>query len=650
MKPQNRGRILGSVVAVCAVLGAVAFAVPRFGARAPTPAASATTTHARAPVVYEPDFPVGRRATYSVVYRTEALIDGRMERRPRAEGAPKEDSVLALSSVFEGNLTTTVLERRLDGSARVLASLTDLRAELQLNGRPADAPSEAFDALARGFFVDYAPNGAVLGLSVAEDAPAVAARLAAQLVGFLQLVTPKAPSRTWETDESDAAGALHARYEWVDDPPSREGDRVLRKTVTRRSTHRGSGALGRLLESGGSAEASTLAYEVSPARGMLVEAAGALSTAHALGDLRVGGEDSTLLVLLVNEETLAPPALRDLVASIAERSDTTARPLDPAKLRDDERRRDHEALLGRVDLPAVLADARAHPPPPQSQDAATYARLLIAAIEVSPEGRARLERALLDTTLHEDAFLPIARAFGDVGSVEAQAILARAIAGRPPRDPGREIAIHSLSRVEAPTDATLALFESLASDARDPHVDTALFGLGRLVGQLAAIAPARGTPALDRLLARLRDAPDDAERARMLEALGNAGSPHVEPELARLRRSESRDVREAAVRAHRLVPTNTARATLLDAMVHDPEASVRHAALEAILLRRPDDAIADAVADRLERDPSEAVKKPAASRLMSLCRRSPRACQHVERLKETGDAWTRRELAAFAAP
>ncbi|MBX3211601.1 MAG: HEAT repeat domain-containing protein [Labilithrix sp.] len=642
MTPRHRALVL--VAAVGLVTAGATLLSRRHAARDPVDVVDAS------PPSFAHSFTPGRRLTYDVDYRSEALVESTLERPSLGENAPRRDGVLTLSSTFAGTLTTTVLERRPDGSARVLATLRDLEVSVLLADRALPLPDATFAPLARGFFVEYGPAGDVRGLAIEPDAHPIASRLAAQLVTFLQLEAAPGHGATWETDETDPLGGLHARYSLVDDPPSRDGGQLIQKIVARRIAPRTTGALGRLIAAGGTTGAATLAYEVLPAEGILVEAAGALTTEQIIGDLRVGSDDSTLVVRLTADERVAAPLLRE---EAEERAAALGdlRPLDPTELRAIERRRENEALLARVDLTAVVADARAHPPPPQSRDAATYARILSAAVEASPEGRAHLEKAMLEPAIDERAFVPLARAFGEDGSAGAQAALARVVNGRPKADPGREVALFALGRADAPTGATVALLETLSGAADDPHAFAALLALGRAAGQLAATEPAQGTPVLDRLLARAANAPDDATRARVLEAVGNAGSPRVEPDLARWSApGAAPPVRRAAIGAYRLIPTATARAALLAALGGDADPSVRSAALEAVLLRRPDDGIADAVADRLEHDPEESVKKPAASRLISLCRRVERACTHVERLRTTGDAWTRHELARFDHP
>ncbi|MBN9163616.1 MAG: hypothetical protein BGO98_00280 [Myxococcales bacterium 68-20] len=640
----SRHRSLALIFAV-GVVTAGAVALSR---RADTKPPADLVDAARPSFAYS--FTPGRRLTYDVDYRSEALVDGALERSSASENAPRIDSVLTLSSTFAGTLTMTVVERRTDGSARVLATLIDLEVDVVLSDRNVALPDATFAPLARGFFIEYGPSGEVRGIAVEDDANPVAGRLASQILAFLQLQVPRGHGASWETDEKDGLGDLHARYSLVDDAPSRPGGQLIQKLVTRQRAPRTSGALGRLIATGGTAGSATLAYEVSPALGILVEAAGATTTEQVIGDLRVGSDDSTLLVRLTGDEQ---SDLAELRARVDARAGAVGklRPLDPVELRAAERRSENEALLARVDVAAIVADARAHPPPPQSREAATYARILSAAVDASPEARALLEKVMLEPAIGERAFVPISRAFGEDGGPESQAALARVIGGRPRSDPGREVALFSLGRADVPTDATITLLERLSNTKEDPHTYAALLALGRAAGQVAAIDPGRGKPVLDRLVARVEPARDDVARAQLLEALGNAGSPLAEPELARWSHADvAPAVRRAAVSAYRLVPTTTARDALVSALAKDADPSVRSAALEAVLLRKPDDGIADAVADRLEHDPEESVKKPAASRLMTLCRRSERACSHIERLAKTGDEWTRHELAAFKRP
>ncbi len=602
-----------------------------------------------APPTFVHAYVPGRTLTYSLELRSEALLDGQLDHAETGEVPLHARRQLGVSSVFTGALMLLPVLRRPDGSARVLASLSLDDIQVSLSGRAAGVPRATFDPLARGFLVDYSASGAVLGIALEEATHPIAARLASQIIGFLQLVAPPDHAIAWEGDERDSLGEVHARYSVLSDPPSRPGDTLIQKLVQRTSAPEAGGAFGRLIATGRGSAAGNLAYEVDVAQGLLVEAAGALTTEQLLGDLRVGASDSTLLVRLTGKTEGSAEAAG---ARLAERLPHLGPPraLDPAALRAAEQRRLHEALLASIDLPAIVTDARAHPPPPASQEAATYDQILVAAVEASPESRLYLEKVLLDAKTGEDAFLPIARAFGEVGSPEAQQSLGRVVASRPPRDPAREAAMFSLSRVDAPTDATIALLEASANAAAEPWSHASLLYLGRAAGQLDATFPARGRPVLQRLVQRVHNAPDDVARTRALEALGNAGSPWLTDELAFWRRAEAPGVRRAAVSAYRFIPTAAARDVMLEAIQHDADASVRAAAIDAVLLRTPDDAIADTIAGSIERDADESIRKTSVSKLISLCRRNKPACRHLERLKKSGDEWTRHELSTFTPP
>jgi len=596
-------------------------------------------------------FVPGRTLSYAIDYRSEGTLDARLASSPVAERAERLEGVMKVSSAFAGTLEQTVVEARADGTAKVLASLVLEDPSLTVGGRAVELPSEAFAPLARGFVVEVGRDGAVRTFAVEAGTHPIAERLAAQVLSFLQLVVPSDRSRAarWEGDERDAIGATHARYALVDTAPSHAGDRLIEKKVVRATTPRARGALGRLLETGRGADEATVAFEVSPLRGLVVEAAGALATEQILGDRRVGTDDSTVLVILRGEkwDNVAAVTLR---AGERERGLAPARVLDPAPLREAERKKRHEEIVARIDVPALVGDTIARPPAAHSREAAMYSDVLAAIVDVSAEGRAHLERILANPSTGESAFLPIARAFGEDGSEASQAVLARVVAARPARDPAREAAMYALGHAEAPTDATVRLLEDVSLSRNDPWAYPAWLYLGRVAGQLATVDPARGAPVVERLVRRAREATDDLEREHALEALGNTGAARTEPELASFVHAGAVAVRRAAVGAHRLVPTVTARDTLLEALASDPDPSVRAAALDGVLLRAADDTIADAVADRVEHDEAESVKKPAASRLLSLCPRSRAACAHIARLQTSGDTWTRNELSTFTVP
>lgn len=639
--PRGRGLVLLAGAAIA--LGALAVTVGRRPSEAPAPATLATP-------VFVHGFVPGRTLSYAIDYRSEGTLDGRFESAPATERAPRLDGVTKVASVFAGTFESTVVEVRGDGSAKAIATLVLTEKTLAVGGRASALPDDTFAPLARGFVVEYGRDGAVRGFAVEAGTHPIVERLASQVLSFFQLVVPNGTTGpTWEVAENDAIGPSRARYAVLSDAPSHADDRLVEKKVVRQEPPRATGALGRLLEAGRGAHEATLAFEVAPGRGIVVEAAGALVTEQILGNRRVGSSDSTVIASL-REERRDDVAATVLRVAERERALAPARPIDPAPLREAEQKKRNEDLVASVDLPALVADAIAHPPAAHSRDAATYADILAAVVAVSAEGRAHLERILAHPSTGESAFLPIARAFGTDGSAESQAVLGRIVAARKGPDPAREAAMYALGHAEHPTDATVALLETVSLSVDDPWAYAAHLVLGRVAGQLSFVDPARGGPVVDRLVRRARDAHDDEARTKAIEALGNAGLPRLEPELAFHRASSAVAVRRAAVAAHRLVPTTTARDALLSALSADPDWSVRLAALDGVLLRPPDDTIADAIADRLEHDEAESVKKPAASHLMSLCPRSRAACAHITRLKTSGDAWTKNELSTFTVP
>lgn len=597
-----------------------------------------------APPSFHHAFVPGRHLTYGIDHVSEGLIDGAMEARPVGEGT--SPTAFGVASSVEGVLDTLVLERRPDGTASVLCTLRDLEIHLVVREK-LPVPSATLAPLARGFVVEFLPDGRVVGLRMPEGASTVASRIAAQMVSFLQLVTePGAAAQSWTTTERDVLGPLEATYRWESDAPTVPGGRIVSKTITRRAPAPTGGALGRLLSAGRTDGRADLAFEISPSRGEITYVAGALATEHVLGDLRVGSEDSTVVLELRAEETLSADDLAARVRAIAV---GPARPIDPITQAEGDRRVEDERLLSQIDLPSVVADARAHPPAVQSAEAFTYSRILRAAIARGAEHRLRLEAILCEAGAPEHVLSPIVRAFADVGSPEAQASLRTVISRRKKDDPARELALFSLARVDAPTVESLRLLESVATDPADPWRDAALLGLGRAAGQCAAAGDAAGDAILGRLRARAASATDVEARVLALDALGNAAAASSAPVLEEALHAPQPSVRAAAARAFRLDPSPAARAILLGAMATDGDGAVRAAAMEAVLLRRPDDGIVDAVAARVETDDDEHVRKPALSRLLSLCRKSKRACAHAERLETTGDDWTRHELAGFRA-
>ena len=84
--------------------------------------------------VFAHSFVPGRVSSYSIDYRSDGTLDGRLETAPLGENAPQRGGVLQVSSTFLGTLVLAVAESRADGSAKVLATLALDEARLTVSG------------------------------------------------------------------------------------------------------------------------------------------------------------------------------------------------------------------------------------------------------------------------------------------------------------------------------------------------------------------------------------------------------------------------------------------------------------------------------------------------------------------------------------
>ena len=152
----------------------------------------------------------------------------------------------------------------------------------------------------------------------------------------------------------------------------------------------------------------------------------------------------------------------------------------------------------------------------------------------------------------------------------------------------------ALGMTRAPTADTLASLATSATGSGEVAA-TATLAVGNAARHLRDTDPARADAALDGLLARLRAATDDAERALCLRALGNLGDPRMLDAVALAFTSESAMVRTAAAESLRYVPGIRADDLTLAALA-DPFDQVRSAAVFAAGFRD-----LNALATRLER-------------------------------------------------
>lgn len=237
------------------------------------------------------------------------------------------------------------------------------------------------------------------------------------------------------------------------------------------------------------------------------------------------------------------------------------------------------ATAERLDAVVLRLEARTGP------DHALY-RELTALLRETP-GLMRDVPALLGGT-GLDTSDTLILALEDIGSVEAQEALASILSAATQRRMDRLRAAMALGAVESPGEASLASLWAVSRQRSDPRsVDvsnTALLALGSAGGRLRRSSSPGYAALRDALVQRLRAAPDPAERAMTLKAVGNLHDPALGDEVAFYLQSDSAPVRASAAQSLGLLGDESKRDLLVGLLPAEPRGAVRAAMADALRL------------------------------------------------------------------
>lgn len=589
---------LGALV----VLGLVAASFPRGGA---TTATAATTTTAlpalpaRRPAAgLRLRWQVGEVRTYDVRVTSRTAV-ALAEAFP---GAPAKRAARPVIATSVQGLWRTEVFAEQEGDALVRAGFEVRELNVSANGLAVDRSS--LDALrapaALPVVLRLGRDGHVAGLRVPTE-------LAAQpllvgtlktLVAALQAVYPAdgADAWRWQGVEQDGAGAYLASYARSDDG-----------LVKRKGDYRALGGLTGVQPPGNASlvPESRAALTIDPAGWVLSVSLRETLTLRQKSDATTDQPDqivaeasnevdATQIASAVAGGVGPPPGWQELPEWPLAHA-FAAPPSEPLRslpellgdLRSTDRQRDageREQAQARL-MPELADGLRRNPRAAQ----ALGTELRAAGVE---RGRASTLLAALSTAGTPEAQHELVAAWRDAAleaSVRAQALA-------------------QLAFVEQPSpEAAGAASEAATS----PDVSTRRRGglvLGAIAHQLGAPAESDPSgPLVETLLGLARSAQEDTALIAAIDALGNAGSPASMGVLLAGLRSPSPGVRNAAVRALRLMPPGPADGAIRQTLLVDPATGVRQGAVFAAGFRDPR-AFAEVFTARVVADSSPAVR------------------------------------------
>ena len=396
-------------------------------------------------------------------------------------------------------------------------------------------------ALAAPYTFTAAPDGRLIAFAFPRDLDERARGTLVALAASMQVID--GAGSAWETTEADALGEYRAGY--------RRDGAGLAKTKLR---YTGDDAAARVITS---STAISLRSDGWPARvaGDEKLQVGPVQLAMNV-TARVQLEHAgTARVAITAPAKLEPIAIAALRTRPGDDPDADRELVDGATLAD---------LL--AELALVANDGHA----------SGYQFLRLGALfRLDPEAARRAARDVIAGKPQANAVIG---ALGDAGTREAQAALGDILA-RAPAEEGRIHAAAALGMTRVPTPETLATLATTAAGSGDVAA-TATLAVGNAARRMRATDPAGVDAQLEALLARLRGATDDTERALCLRALGNLGDSRMLEAVAQALASESAMVRIAAAESVRHIAGGRADQLLLAAL-DDPFDQVRSAAVFA---------------------------------------------------------------------
>lgn len=456
---------------------------------------------------------------------------------------------------------------RHDGNTRLGLRFAEVeRHALTMLGEQAMPDRAAADAVFAGreALLEVAPDGAVLGLRFASDAPTLFQHLSRLVAGEIQLVMQPGET-TWEAREKTQHGLALTDYE-----------------VT--------GADGSAVELGryrfdyarldGAPEGAATRVEARyTAR---IARAGHVERLRGSETIRAGeGERSVHVEGAIDFELLgmgpAPADGRDPMAALGARTGLDAWPVS-AQARHMMRVR----RAGDMTLDRIAADLRAFGPGGQMPAHSQWAWRATGRLLLDPSAATALGRvAIEDASIGHKGRALVLDLLASVGHAEAQSALRDVLESQ--RGGERHAALLTRAGfVERPETRTVQMVAEAWGAADGVEKQSAATVLGAAAGHLYRSGETeQALGHVRRLEGALSAAEDTADRRALLLALGNAGVPEAVETVAAYAGDADPAVRRAAATALRKTPGAVAEQAL-GALMRDDDARVARTAVKAL--------------------------------------------------------------------
>lgn len=449
------------------------------------------------------------------------------------------------------------------------------------------------------------------------------------LMSATVFVLPEAPSARWEGTEEDPTGTYRAEYDWVGEADS-DGRVTVRKQKKYLALH-ASGPGAKLTHRNSATVFGTFLAET----GRLVGLRGEETMEIGIG----GGMTSTVearyrmtLVERTHEEGICKSlaSLREMTAdsyAIASfrpdfPADAGQETMTEAEIAEVASTHTLESLVSSLQVLERQDGLYTQ----EASDCFWYLRALFLHDPRNIERAREMASANLYGATMSGILIDI---LGSTGTEAAQRALLDLLPGDSMSEGLRGKTLWALSARPAVLPDVRSRLTDFAGSGSAALAGTAMQSLGRLARKGDA---ATGKEIVDFLMGRF-----DGKDTAVLTALGNAGHAAAFPLLAESAKSESEDVRVAAVLAMRWIETPEAEGAILRTAAGDDSDTVRIRAVESLSYRESD-AVADALLRIASSDPSTDVRLKAAEVISARAGADPRYLEMLRQVSSRNDA------------
>ncbi|MCY1046234.1 HEAT repeat domain-containing protein [Corallococcus sp. bb12-1] len=500
-----------------------------------------------------------------------------LEQRLRM-GAPESKDDATFHFLLEGTLTQTVVGLRpeqADVQFQVMPSRFLFEADGQ-DALDADSRPRMLAALQAPFYVTLNRQGAALSVHFERELGPVEQNLLRSLVSATQFVSPSPSPATWETQELDTTGQYVARYR------AGPGERAYSKQkerYLRLASPQGLQPLGASLRITVSSETTVaLGAEGWPQD---IDGSERMATAADSGMPPVQGEGR--LVLKRTSVRSVPMLIGALDARRAQlvRSSLATQVFARADPKEELRK-----LVGGAKLSDLLKELRAVPRDGKSggPETARLMNRMRALFQLEPESAAQVP-SMLRQEKDRDTYSPVLGALSSASTPQAVQALASVATDAQTPTTTRVNATAMLGMAESPTPEGTQALRELTRGADEDLRNTATLALGNVARNMDGPAASQGEALLRELQEAARAAPTPQARALWISSLSNTADVRILPFLQECLRDPLPLIRQSALEAMRLLPSQLADQLIAESLVKDTSPDVRRSAIFAASFR-----------------------------------------------------------------